>query len=76
MKDLLQGVINWLQKNGFTRVVSERAYEYAVTEEGNGTSLWNIVQGLSAMARDRKHIDARIDLERQAGKLLNSVNMC
>ena len=71
-----EGVINWLQKNGFTRVVSERAYEYAVTEEGNGTSLWNIVQGLSAMARDRKHVDARVDLERQAGKLLNSVNMC
>ncbi len=65
-------VTEWLQKNGFTRPVSEKAFEYAVREEGDGTSLWNIVQGLSAMARDRKHIDARVDLERQAGKLLNS----
>lgn len=68
-------VTEWLQKNGFTRPVSEKAFEYAVREEGGGTSLWNIVQGLSAMARDRKHIDARVDLERQAGKLLNSLSV-
>lgn len=69
-----EGTIGWLQKNGFTKAVSERAYDYAVKEEGNGTNLWNIIQGLSAMARDRKHIDARVDLERQAGRLLNVLN--
>ncbi len=69
-----EGTLEWLQKKGFTKAVSERAYEYAVQEEGNGTSLWNIVQGLSAMARDRNHVDARVDLERQAGRLLNVLN--
>ena len=69
-----KGVTEWLQKNGFTKAVSEKAFDYAVNEEGNGTSLWNIVQGLSAMARDRAHIDQRIELERQAGRLLNVLN--
>lgn len=68
-----EGTIDWLQKNGFTKAVSEKAFDYAVKEEGNGTSLWNIVQGLSAIARDRIHIDQRVDLERQAGRLLDSV---
>ncbi|NUO10413.1 MAG: DUF932 domain-containing protein [Candidatus Brocadia sp.] len=69
-----EGTIDWLQKNGFTKAVSEKAYEYAVSEEDNGASLWNIVQGISAMARDKKHVDARVDLERQAGRLLNTLN--
>lgn len=67
-------MVEWLQRQGFTKTVSEKAYDYAVSEESNGTSLWNMVQGLSAMARDRKHIDARVDLERQAGRLLNVLN--
>ncbi|MCF6147662.1 MAG: DUF945 domain-containing protein [Candidatus Kuenenia sp.] len=66
--------IEWLQKNGFTKAVSEKAFDYAISEEGNSTSLWNIIQGLSALARDRKHIDTRVDLERQAGRLLNYVH--
>lgn len=69
-----EGTIEWLQRQGFTKLQSERTFEYAVKEEGNGTCLWNIVQGLSAMARDRKHTDARVDLERQAGRLLNILN--
>lgn len=68
------GMIGWLQKNGFTKAVSENAFDYAVREEGNGTTLWNIVQGLSALARDKTHIDARVDLERQAGRLLSMMN--
>lgn len=69
-----EGTLEWLQKHGFAKAVSEKAYEYAVREEGNRTSLWNIVQGLSAMARDRKHVDARVDLERQSGRLLDVLN--
>lgn len=70
----MEGTLGWLQKLGFTKAVSERAYDYAVKEEGDGTNLWTIIQGLSAMARDRKHVDARVDLERQAGRLLNVLN--
>ena len=69
-----ESTLEWLQRQGFTKAISENAYDYAIREEGEGTSLWNIVQGLSAMARDRKHIDARVDLERQAGRLLNTLN--
>lgn len=66
--------VEWLQKQGFTKPVAEKAFDYAINEEGNATSLWNIIQGLSAMARDRKYTDARVDLERQAGRLLNVLN--
>ena len=68
------GIINWLQKNSFTKAISEKAFDYAMCEEGNGTILWNMVQGISAMARDKKYVDARVDLERQAGRLLNILN--
>lgn len=64
------GMVDWLTNKGFTRNVSENAYAYAVREEGDGSSLWNIVQGLTAMARDKAHIDDRVGIERQAGRLL------
>lgn len=66
--------VEWLQKQGFTKPVAEKAFDYAIHEEGNATSLWNIIQGLSAMARDRKYTDTRVDFERQAGRLLNILN--
>lgn len=45
--------------------------EVAKQEEGDCKTLWQLVQGLTAYARDFAFIDARVDLERRAGQLLN-----
>jgi hypothetical protein len=43
----------------------------AVREEGDFRTYWHLVQGLTAYARGFEYVDARIDLERRAGKILN-----
>jgi hypothetical protein len=67
-------ITGWLRNKGFTRAVAQDAVDYAKREEGDASSLWNIVQGITAYARDRKHMDARVDLESSAGKLMELVN--
>lgn len=41
---------------------------------GSPFSLWGVVSGLTAVAREYAHIDKRLDLEVRAGKLLPSLN--
>lgn len=55
---------------GFSGVEVREAFESAEREEGGVGSLWNLVQGFTASAREIPHIDYRIDLETRAGKLL------
>lgn len=45
----------------------------AKREEGQCVTLWDLVQGLTAYARGFDYVDARVDLERRAGALLNLV---
>lgn len=69
-----EGVIKWLmQRSGFTRSLASHAYDYAEEKIGNPINLWDIVRALALIARDKEHIDARVDLERQAGKLIGIV---
>ena len=68
-------VIAWtIKHSGVTKAVAESAYDRAEEEEGNPHTVWNIQQGITAIARDRKHQDARVQLETQAGKLMRVVN--
>lgn len=60
----------FLFSNGFTRAETRSAIEHAEKEEGGAQTLWQVVNGFTARARDLAHIDARTDLERRAGKLL------
>ena len=69
-----QDTITWLRNKDFQLSESRQAIEIAKKEEGSYNSLWNIVQGLTASARNRIHVDARLDLEKRAGKLLNLVS--
>ena len=69
-----QDTITWLRNKDFQLSESRQAIETAKKEEGSYNSLWNIVQGLTATARNRVHIDSRLDLEKRAGKLLNIVS--
>lgn len=66
--------IEWLRARDFQLSEAKQGIETAKNEEGSYNSLWNIVQGLTASARNRPHVDARLDLERRAGKLLNIVS--
>ena len=52
-----ESTLEWLQRRALRKAISENAYGTLSVKRSEGTSLWNIVQGLSAMARDRKHID-------------------
>lgn len=58
---------------GFSRPESTEAVNLAVLEEGGAGTLWQVVQGLTAMARRKTHVDERVALERRAGKLLDLV---
>lgn len=54
-----------------TRSELRQAINVAKNEEGDCRNLWQLVQGLTAHARDMAHTDSRVDLERRAGKLMN-----
>lgn len=67
-------VVSWLQSHGkFSRPEASEAYAFAKAEEGECRTLWHAVQGLTAYARGFDYIDARVDLESRAGKLLDIV---
>ena len=57
----------------FTKGEVQSAINMAEIEEGECATLWDLEQGFTAHARMKAHIDARIDLETRAGKLLNIV---
>lgn len=65
-----KGVTRWLQSRGFTKRVAVAARAKAEEEPGNGRSLWNVIQGVTAEARSITHTDSRVDLERKAGDLM------
>lgn len=55
----------------FSRAEIKSAIDFAKAEEGDCRTLWQLVQGFTAYARGFEFIDARVDLETRAGKLLN-----
>ncbi len=57
----------------FTKAETREAISCAIKEEGECRTLWDLVQGYTAYARDFDFVDARIDLEKRAGQLLNLV---
>ena len=66
-------VIAWLQARKFTKAEASETYDTAVKEEGECRTLWNAVQGATAYARGFDFIDARVELETKAGKLMDIV---
>lgn len=69
----IKAVKEKLAEKGFTKGQVQAALDYAETVPGNPRSLWNVEQGLTAVARDIEHTDARVDLEEKAGKLMAMV---
>jgi hypothetical protein len=71
-----KGALAWLKEKGFTQTLSKSALDSA-REEAHGAdvtaspySYWNIVQGITAQAREKTNNDDRVDLEKAAGRLL------
>lgn len=58
----------------FTKSEVAEACDFARREEGDCRTLWQIIQGFTASAREYSFADARIDLEERAGKLVNLAN--
>jgi hypothetical protein len=62
--------VEFLRKRGFTKETAQMAVDACLAEEGHpAESVFDFVQGLTAVARNLPHQDARLDLEKRAAKL-------
>ena len=62
----------FLRKRGFCKSETAKIIETVLAEEGRKPeSVFDFVQGITAVARDKPHQDARLDLEARAKKLLD-----
>jgi hypothetical protein len=66
--------VEFLLKRNFSKRRTAEILETVEREEQHpARSAWDMAQGITALARTIPHTDERIDLERQAGKLLDQV---
>ncbi|WP_338834514.1 DUF932 domain-containing protein [Bradyrhizobium septentrionale] len=64
----------FLRKRGFSKSETAKIIEAVLHEEGRPPeSLFDFVQGISALARGKAHQDARLELEGRAKRLLERV---
>lgn len=60
----------FLRKRGFSKAETAKIIDTVLTEEGHKPeSVFDFVQGITAIARNKTHQDARLDLEARAKKL-------
>ena len=65
---------SFLRKRGFSKPETEKIIATVLDEEGRPPeSVFDFVQGITALARGKPHQDARLELEGKAAKLLASV---
>jgi hypothetical protein len=63
---------DFLRKRGFSKTETAKIIDTVLTEEGRKPeSVFDIVQGITAVARTKTHQDARLDLEARAKKLFD-----
>ncbi|VIO81250.1 DUF932 domain-containing protein [Bradyrhizobium ivorense] len=64
----------FLRRRGFSKAETGKVIEAVLAEEGRPPeSIFDFVQGITAVARDRPHQDVRLDMEARAKKLLDHV---
>ena len=62
----------FLRRKGFSKAETQKVIETVLAEEGRKPeSIFDFVQGITAVARDKPYQDARLDLEARAKKLLD-----
>jgi hypothetical protein len=63
---------DFLRKRGFSKADTAKIVATVLAEEGHPpSSVFDFVQGITAVARDKTHQDARLDMEARAKKLLD-----
>ncbi|RQW42492.1 DUF932 domain-containing protein [Novosphingobium sp. LASN5T] len=66
---------DFLRARGFSKAETGKIIERVLAEEGRPPeSIFDFVQGITALARDKAHQDARLDMEGKAKKLLDRVH--
>ena len=65
-----KGWDKWLRDRGFTAAQSKNAISAAIAEEGQARSLWDVINGITASARQIRHTDERVKVEAAAGRLM------
>ena len=62
----------FLRRRGFSKAETGKIIDAVLAEEGRPPeSIFDFVQGITAVARDKSHQDARLDMEAKAKKLLD-----
>ena len=65
---------SFLRRRGFSKPETEKIIATVLNEEGRPPeSVFDFVQGITALARSKPHQDARLELEGRAAKLMASV---
>lgn len=65
----------FLRTRGFSRGETSRIIETVLAEEGRPPeSVFDFVQGITAVARNKSHQDARLDMEARAKRLFDTVH--
>ena len=65
----------FLRGRGFSKADAGRIIQAVLAEEGRPPeSIFDFVQGITALARGKAHQDARLDMEQRAKKLLDRVH--
>jgi hypothetical protein len=63
---------DFLRRRGFSKAETGKIIDAVLAEEGcPPESIFDFVQGITAVARDKPHQDARLDMEAKAKKLLD-----
>ncbi|PSJ57439.1 DUF932 domain-containing protein [Kumtagia ephedrae] len=63
---------DFLRRRGFAKAETGKIIDTVLAEEGRPPeSIFDFVQGITAVARDKPHQDARLDMEAKAKKLLD-----
>ena len=63
------------RKRGFSKAESSKIIEKVLMEEGRPPeSIFDFIQGITRLARDKTQQDARLDMESRAKKLLDRVS--
>ena len=66
---------DFLRHRGFSKAETAKIIERVLAEEGRPPeSIFDFVQGITALARGKAHQDARLDMEGKAKKLLDRVH--
>ena len=62
----------FLRKRGFSKAETTKIIDTVLTEEGHPpASIFDFVQGITRVARDKQHQDVRLEIEGRARKLLD-----